>query len=154
MPTALALAIVLSAPVPPVPPGPPPVLPVDWPVGGGPAISYHSGATERWRSNICRSAEAQQVHDTEYRSSGSFGAFALAKAGGWGYASGTNSLEAAREIAMLQCQSQNIACVIVAELLPKSQAPPPNGMITLSEQLARYSDGAASSAGFKALAVS
>jgi hypothetical protein len=84
-----------------------------------------------------------------------FGAFAITKDFGYGYVTGANSLEAAREIAIEECLKQGPICLIYAEILPQGYAPLEAGQISLAPEAAGYFDNPDPTWGsFRAMAVS
>lgn len=150
-----AIALVLPA-APGLPFGTPggAVVPADFPVSGGPGVGYPGLATINRITNLPLTPEAQTIYDTEFQATGYFGAMAISKDGGYGYSSGTASLQAARDIAMAQCLSLNASCTVIAELLPEGYSPPPPGAVTLSQQIYGHFANAAKNPDFQALAVS
>jgi hypothetical protein len=149
----LPFAFVLAVGLPPSLGGPA-VIPVDFPLNGGPATAFSSAATVRILTDLPLSPEAQAVFDSEFQATGYFGAFALSKDGGYGYSSGVATLAAAREVALAQCASLNGNCLVMAELVPEGYVPPPDGTLTLSQQVQSYFSTAAKNPDFQALAVS
>ncbi len=84
-----------------------------------------------------------------------FGAFAITKDFGYGYVTGANSLEAARDIAEQECLKQGPVCLIYAEILPEGYAQPEDGQVTLAAEAAEYFNNPDPSWGdFRAMAVS
>ncbi len=81
---------------------------------------------------------AQEAFDRDFAASTYFSAFALAKAGGFGYAIGANSLGAARDMALQRCLTENANCVIVAEIVPERYVPPAPGEIFLRTEAADF----------------
>lgn len=67
-----------------------------------------------------------------------FGAFAVSKEFGYGYANGVNSIEAAREIALAECTQHADACLIYAEILPQNFVPLQNHQVSLSAEAAHH----------------
>ncbi|MCF2871839.1 DUF4189 domain-containing protein [Octadecabacter sp. G9-8] len=67
-----------------------------------------------------------------------FGAFAITKDFGYGYVTGANSLEAAREIALEECLKQGPRCLIYAEILPQGYVPLEDGQISLAPEAGNY----------------
>lgn len=149
----LAFAIALTLPVSPDLPGTD-LVNVDFPVNGGPAVGWAGLGVVNRLSNLPMSPEVQAFFDTEFQAVGYFGAFALAKDGGYGYSSGTASLEAARDIALAHCRSVNTSCILVAELVPEGYVAPPPGTVTLSQQIYGYFMNAGKNRDYQALAVS
>lgn len=149
----LPLAFVLAIGAPPGPGGPA-ATPVDFPLNGGPATGFAGGATVRIVTDLPLSPEAQAVFDSDFQATGYFGAFAVSKDGGYGYSSGVGSLQAAREIALAECTAVNGTCLVMAELVPEGYVAPPDGTLTLSQQVQGHFSTAAKNADFQALAVS
>lgn len=152
LPLAFVMSLALPAPVS-APPGLRPI-PAEFPLSGGPAVGFAGPAVIDRIVDLPLSAEAQAAFDTDFQSNGYFGAFALSKEGGWGFSSGTSSIEAAHEIALAQCTSLNGRCTVIAELVPQDYAVPPPGMLTLSQAVAGHFAGAAKNPRFQALAIS
>ncbi|MDA9208037.1 hypothetical protein N9O61_04035 [Octadecabacter sp.] len=67
-----------------------------------------------------------------------FGAFAITKDFGYGYVTGANSLQAAREIATAECLKHGPRCLIYAEILPENYVPLQSGQISMSAEAANY----------------
>lgn len=67
-----------------------------------------------------------------------FGAFAITKEFGYGYVTGANSIEAAREIALQECLKQGPRCLIYAEILPQGYVPLEPGQVSLATEAADY----------------
>lgn len=67
-----------------------------------------------------------------------FGAFAITKDFGYGFVTGANSLEAARDIAIQECLKQGPACLIYAEILPEGYAPLRDGQVSLAPEAASH----------------
>ena len=84
-----------------------------------------------------------------------FGAFAITKDFGYGYVTGANSIEAAREIAMEECLKQGPVCLMYAEILPEGYQPLAPGQVSLNAEAADYYRNPDPSWGsFRAMAVS
>jgi len=84
-----------------------------------------------------------------------FGAFAITKDFGYGYVTGSNSIEAAREIAMEECLKQGPVCLIYAEILPQGYQPLNPGEVSLAAEAgAYYTNPDPSWGSFRAMAVS
>lgn len=97
----------------------------------------------------------QQAFEDEFATGVFFGAFAVTKDGGYGYATGSNSIEAARDIAMQECLKQGAACLIYAELLPLGYVPLTGGQASLSPEAAEfYTQPDPNWGNFRAMAVS
>jgi hypothetical protein len=105
-------------------------------------------------SNVRLSPEAQNAFDTDFVTASYFGAFAVSKDGGWGYSTGSNSLGAAREIAMAECLSVNSACTIHTELVPEGYVTMGPGDVTLSPETAGHYNDTSTNTPFYAMAVS
>ena len=67
-----------------------------------------------------------------------FGAFAITKDFGYGFVTGTNSLESAHDIALQECYKHGPVCLIYAEILPQGYAPLEAGQVSLSAEAANY----------------
>ena len=84
-----------------------------------------------------------------------FGAFAITKDFGYGYVTGANSLEAAREIAKEECLKQGPVCLMYAEILPVGYVPLTAGQVSLAPEAAGYFNNPDPSWGnFRAMAIS
>jgi hypothetical protein len=84
-----------------------------------------------------------------------FGAFAITKDFGYGFVTGANSIEAAREIAIEECLKQGPICLIYAEILPQGYAPLEVGQISLAPEAGEfYSNPDPSWGSFRAMAIS
>ena len=84
-----------------------------------------------------------------------FGAFAITKDFGYGYVTGSNSIEAAREVAMQECLKQGPVCMIYAELLPIGYVPLVQGQVSLAPEAANYFNNPDPSWGnYRAMAIS
>lgn len=94
--------------------------------------------TIRLQSGLPLGALAQPVYDADFAGEGYFSAFALSKDGGYGYAINSNSLGAARDMALMQCLDQNANCIIVAEIVPQDYRPPAPGEVFLTPEIAAY----------------
>ncbi len=117
-------------------------------------VIYPPEAEMRRLSNIVLSPEAQNAFDTEFATASYYGAFATSKDGGWGYSVTSNSLEAARDIAMQECLGENGQCIIMAEIVPQAYVPIGPGDVTItSEVVGHYRDVTTNIAPF-AMAVS
>jgi hypothetical protein len=92
----------------------------------------------RMLSNLPLGDLAQPVFDTDFSRATYFSAFALSKDGGYGYAVSANSLGAARDMAMVQCQSENSRCTIVSEIVPQGYRDPAPGEVFLNPEIAGY----------------
>lgn len=77
--------------------------------------------------------EENFMNDTNF-----FGAFAITKDFSYGYVTGTNSLEAARDIALAECQKQDPRCLIYAEIVPQGYVPLEDGQVSLAPEAAGY----------------
>lgn len=98
--------------------------------------------------------DGEQAFGRDFSTAIYFGAFAVAKDGGWGYFTGVNSRVAARELALAECRRVSPDCAIYAELLPSDYADPGPGTITLGPDAARVYREAETDLGFHAMAVS
>lgn len=118
-------------------------------------VSIYGPSNEmRVLSNLTLSREAQNAFDEGFSTATYFGAFAVAKDGGWGFAAGANSLAAAHEIAMQECLAVNTRCIIHTEIVPVDYIDPAPGEATLASLAATvYTDPARSDI-FHAMAVS
>ncbi|MBU2992616.1 DUF4189 domain-containing protein [Octadecabacter sp. 1_MG-2023] len=84
-----------------------------------------------------------------------FGAFAITKEFGYGYVTGANSIEAARDIAIEECLKQGAGCLIFAELYPEGYVPLEDGQVSLAPEAAAYFNNPGADWGtYRAMAVS
>jgi hypothetical protein len=148
------LAVVLSTLSPAVPGLTDVAIPVDYILPAQRVVSYDLAAEVRTLSNIRLSTEAQTAFDLDFVSAPYFGAFAVSKDGGWGFSTGTNELEAAREIAMQECLSVNASCTIHSELIPAGFVDLGPGDVTLSPEPAGHYADTSTNIAFFAMAVS
>jgi len=94
--------------------------------------------------------EADFVAGTAY-----FGAFAITKDFGYGFVSGANSLQGARDIALQECLKQGPRCLIYAEITPIGYDPLLPGQVTMSAEASEYyTDPDPSWGNYRAMAVS
>lgn len=117
-------------------------------------VPYGPAAEMRTLSDIVLSPEAQTAFNTEFAPAPYFGAFAVSKDGGWGYTTGTNSLGAAREIAMQECLAVNRSCIIHTEIVPMGYVDIGPGDVTLSPETAGHYADATTNTTYFAMAVS
>jgi hypothetical protein len=129
IPVAAALALTIL-PIDPFA-GP---LTVDYPVKGGSVLLYTGETVVTWLEQTKLDPEARETFDGVFTDQGYFGAWAMSDNGGYGYAAGAGTIEAAREIAMAQCEASNDGCRMVAELFPADFYAPGPQDITLSQQ--------------------
>jgi len=84
-----------------------------------------------------------------------FGAFAITKDFGFGYVTGANSLEGARDIALQECLKQGPRCLIYAEIVPVGYEPLAPGQVTMTaEAMEYYTNPDPSWGNFRAMAIS
>lgn len=67
-----------------------------------------------------------------------FGAFAVTKDYAYGYVTGANSIEAARDIALSECLKHGPRCLIYAEIVPENFSPLQSGQVSLSAEAANF----------------
>lgn len=98
----------------------------------------------------------REAYETEFLpESVYFGAFAVTKDFGYGYVTGANSLDAAREIALQECLKHGPSCLIYAEIIPQGYVPIIDGQVTLAREAAElYSNPDPSWGQARAMAVS
>lgn len=133
-PIAFGLALTFS-PTLPAPDAGADVLRVDYILPAQRAVTYGPTGELRWVSRLPMTPDAQATFDAEFATQSYYSAFAYAKSGGWGYATTSNSLGAARSIAMGHCLSMNDSCTIVAEIVPPGYVDPGPGDITMSPEV-------------------
>ena len=84
-----------------------------------------------------------------------FAAFAITKDFGYGYVTGANSIQAAREIAIEECLKQGPACHIYAEIYPVGYEPLSDGQVSLAPEAGNHFNNPAAEWGrFRAMAIS
>lgn len=84
-----------------------------------------------------------------------FGAFAVTKDFGFGYVTGANSIESARDIAIEECLKQGPICRIYAEIYPQGYEPLQAGEISLAPEAGNYySDPSPEWGSYRAMAIS
>jgi hypothetical protein len=84
-----------------------------------------------------------------------FGAFAITKDFGYGYVTGANSIEAAREVAIEECLKQGPSCHIYAEIYPQGFEPLQEGQVSLAPEAGNYYQNPLPDWGsFRAMAIS
>lgn len=84
-----------------------------------------------------------------------FGAFAVTKDFGYGYVTGSNSIQAAREIAIEECLKQGPTCYIYAEIYPEGYEPLEAGQVSLAPEAAGHFNNPQPEWGnFRAMAIS
>jgi hypothetical protein len=129
------------------------VLQVDYPAKGGQVVLYDGEGELVWLSQRKLSGDAATEFNGNFQAYGYFGAFAMSPDGGYGYAGGTGTIEAARDIAMAQCSNLNTGCEIIAEIIPAGFTGTGPQDITLSYD-ATVNYTAPDRGGFKAMAIS
>jgi hypothetical protein len=108
-------------------------------------------------SDLPLTAEQQQRMDAEFDAASYFSALAMTPEGGWGAMAGTNSLRAARAIALQSCERENPdnTCTLVAEVVPEGYADPVPGEVLLNPAVGTYYFAADTAwLGFSAVAIS
>ena len=137
------------------PPAPAPVVQVEFRDPVERVVIYPPQAVVERMTGLPLPPTTQQAFETEFETGMFFGAFALTKDGGYGYATGSNSIEAARDIAMQECLKQGDACLIYAELLPQGYVPLTDGQASLSPEAAQfYTQPDPSWGNYRAMAIS
>lgn len=94
----------------------------------------------------------EQVFEQDFATQDYFAAFAVSKDGGYGFSTGTNTLEAARYVAMANCLNFNAECRIMAEITPQGYTGPQQGVMTLTPEVAQYYLTAQNYGTFRAMA--
>lgn len=153
----IAFGLAVTFAVPSYPSGPglqADLVPVDFILPVRRVVSYPPTGELHMLSMLPMLPDAQAAFDTEFASATYYSAFALSKDGGWGYSRTTNSLGAARAIAMQECLSMNAQCLIIAEIRPQGYVAPGPGDITVTPEVAGYLDEFMGEPGFRAFAVS
>ncbi len=136
----LAFALSISAASLPAPESPANLVQVEYILPAARVVQYPVQTELTVLSQTPMSPEAQNAFDTEFKNAPYFGAFALSKDGGWGYATAANTISAARDIAIQQCLGANTTqCRVVAEIKPVGFVPLGAGDISIApEALGHY----------------
>jgi hypothetical protein len=98
--------------------------------------------------------EGMQAFQRQFSPATYFGAFAVSKDGGWGYYTGVNSRQAARDLALAECRAASQDCAIYAELLPANYVDPGPDAITMAPEVTRVYRDESTDLGFFAMAIS
>ena len=151
---ALALAISTVTVSPALPGLASDLTPVDYILPAQRVVPYGATTEMRVISNVRLSPDAQVAYDQEFSTAPYFGAFAVSKDGGWGYSTGTNSLEAARDIALNECLAVNSSCTIHTEIIPQGYVDIGPGDVTLSPETAGHYNDSSTNIQFYAMAIS
>jgi hypothetical protein len=117
-------------------------------------IPYPDTAQVVARSALPLSSDAQTAYDTDFLPYSYFGAFAISKDGSYGYVTATNSLDAARDIAIGECQRYAPLCVIYAEIVPQGYVDVSAGEVVLNPEAADYFNDPGKHPAYRAMAVS
>ena len=133
---AMPLAV-LSLGVPPQTGTTAPVQ-VDWQLPVRRTVLYPPETELRPRVPPQLPPEVADVFENEFAVLPYYGAFAISKEFAYGYSVGANSLEATREIAMLECLEVAAQCRVVAEIVPRGYVPIRPGEITMAFEPAEY----------------
>ncbi len=134
----------------------PPITQIDFVEPVQEVITYPSEGLENRLSGLTLPPDTQEAFEQNFLSeSVFFGAFAITKDFGYGYVTGANSIEAAREIATEECLKQGPICLIYAEILPQGYMPLEPGQISLAPEAAEFYNNPDPSWGnFRAMAIS
>ena len=100
------------------------------------------------------SETAQEAWDNRFATSSYYSAFAVSKDGGYGFATTTSSVTAAREIAMLECLAHNAQCRVIAEIRPAGYVEPAENAATVTLEVAGYLEELSREQAFRAAAIS
>jgi hypothetical protein len=150
----LALAISTATVSPTLPDLSANLTQVDYILPAQRVVRYDTAGELNVVSNVRLSPDAQTAYDQDFTTASYFGAFAVSKDGGWGYSTGTNSLEAARDIALNECLAVNSACTIHTEIVPQGYVDLGPGDVTLSPETAGHYNDTSTNAQFYAMAIS
>lgn len=134
----------------------PPVTPVEFTQPVQQVITYPPTGVINLLSGLQLPGDTLSAFETEFQDGAVYyGAFAITKDFGYGYVTGANSIEAAREIAIQECLKQGPACLIYAELLPVGYAPLQAGQVTMApEATGHFTNPDPSWGNFRAMAIS
>jgi hypothetical protein len=146
-----ALTLVLSLPTTTAP-----VVQVEFSEPVTRVITYPDGAVLNQLSGLALPDGTREAFEDDFATGEPFfGAFAITKDFGYGYVTGANSLEAAREIAIAECMNQGPRCLVYAELLPDGYEPLESGQVSLAPEAAQYyTDPDPSWGNYRAMAIS
>ena len=119
-------------------------------------VTYPSVGVENRLSGLQLPDETLTAYETDFLADTVFfGAFAITKDFGYGYVTGANSLEAAREIAIEECLKQGPIVLVESDILTQGYAPLAAGQISFAPEAAGYFDNPDPTWGsFRAMAVS
>lgn len=133
-----------------------PVVPVNFTDPVQQVVTYPPVGALKQISGLPLPPGTQEAFDNEFLDgSVYFGAFAVTKDFAYGYVTGANSIEAARDIATQECLKHGSGCLIYAEILPVGYEPLPAGSIALAPEAADYYNNPDPSWGsYRAMAVS
>ncbi|SMX39784.1 hypothetical protein [Octadecabacter ascidiaceicola] len=119
-------------------------------------LTYPPEAVLNQISGVPLPDETMQVFENRFLAEDMyFGAFAITKDFGYGYVTGSNSIEAARDVAMQECLKHGPVCMIYAELLPIGYVPLAQGQASLAAEAAdHFNNPDASWGNYRAMAIS
>lgn len=139
-----------------LPEGPAPVVQAEFSPPIRQVVTYPPVGVVNRLTGLTLPEDTRQVFEGEFLDGNVFfGAFAVTKEFGYGYVTGVNSIEAARDIAMEECLKHGDTCLIYAEILPQGYVPLQPGQVGLSPEAAGYYTNPDPSWGsFRAMAVS
>lgn len=119
-------------------------------------VTYPPAGVENRLSGLQLPDGTLTAYETDFLTENVFlGAFAITKDFGYGYVTGANSIEAAREIAIEECLKHGPICMIYAEILPQGYALLETGQVSLAPEAGKYFNNPDPSWGnFRAMAIS
>lgn len=132
----------------------PPVIRVEFSLPATAVVAYPQATELRERSTPRLSEVAQEAWDDEFINESYFTAFAYARSGGFGYATLSNTPEAARDVALQQCLSVNESCKIIAEIVPDGYRQLTGGQIGLTPLMLNVYEETMAGPRFRAMAIS
>lgn len=112
------------------------LVPVDYQLPAERVVIYPPEGELRQISGLPLTGSAQRAFDSDFVTSTYFSAFAVSKAGDFGYSTTTNSLDAAQSIALGECQRHAPICTLIAEIVPAGYREPGPGDITITPEVA------------------
>jgi hypothetical protein len=95
-------------------------------------VTYETPGVVVARSALPLPDASAAAYNADFLGGAYYGAFAISKDGAFGYVTQANSVAAARQIALLECQRHASACIVYAEIVPEGHRDPAPGEMTLA----------------------
>lgn len=153
----IEFALTLSLVLPDIgPDAGPPITQIEFTEPVQQVITYPPAGVINRLSGLQLPGDTLTAFETEFQDGEIYyGAFAITKEFGYGYVTGANSIEAAREIAVEDCLKQGPVCLVYAELLPVGYVPIEAGQVTMAPEASNhYNNPDPSWSNFRAMAIS